>query len=158
MGNGFPVGVIITRREILEAFQKQTGFFSTFGGNPVAAAAGLAVLDVIEREQLMTNAFATGVVFRERLQQFAAAHPGFGEVRGHGLMLGVEVIDAGGAPAPRRTKRIVNGLREHGVLIGSEGPAGNVLKLRPPMCFGPEHVDRVMIALADVAATTGEDS
>jgi 4-aminobutyrate aminotransferase-like enzyme len=106
----------------------------------------------------MANAFSTGALFRERLQQFAAAHPGFGEVRGHGLMLGVEVVDAHGAPAPRRTKRIVNGLREHGVLIGSEGPAGNVLKLRPPMCFGPEHVDRVMIALGDVAAMRGDDS
>jgi 4-aminobutyrate aminotransferase-like enzyme/Ser/Thr protein kinase RdoA (MazF antagonist) len=158
VGNGFPVGVIITRRAILEAFQKQTGFFSTFGGNPVAAAAGLAVLDVLEGEQLMANALGTGAMFRERLQQFTVAQPGFGEVRGHGLMLGVEVIDPGGAPAPRRTKRLVNGLREHGVLIGSEGPAGNVLKLRPPMCFGPEHVDRVMIALEEVAATTGADS
>ena len=106
----------------------------------------------------MANALTTGELFRERLQQFAATHAGFGEVRGHGLMLGVEVIDSNGAPAARRTKRIVNGLREHGVLIGSEGPAGNVLKLRPPMCFGPEHVDRVMIALGDVAAMTGDDS
>ena len=152
VGNGYPLGVVITRRAILEAFQAQTGFFSTFGGNPVAAAAGLAVLDVLEREQLMANALATGGYFRRRLREFAAAHKGLGEVRGHGLLLGVEVIDGVGAPAPWRTKLIVNGLRERGVLIGSEGPAANVLKLRPPMCFGPEHADRVLAALGEVMA------
>lgn len=156
VANGYPLGVVVTRREILEAFQRKTGFFSTFGGNPVAAAAGLAVLDVMESEQLMSNAQATGDVFRQRLREFAAARRGFGEVRGHGLMLGVEVLDGGGAPAPQRAKRIVNGLRDNGVLIGSEGPDGNVLKLRPPMCFGPEHVERVHAALDAVVATVGE--
>ena len=160
VGNGYPLGVVITRRAILEAFQAQTGFFSTFGGNPVAAAAGLAVLEVLEREQLMANALATGGYFRQRLHEFAAVHKGLGEVRGHGLLLGVEVIDGVGVPAPRRTKLIVNGLRERGVLIGSEGPAASVLKLRPPMCFGPEHADRVLTALAEVMAdlAAGRDS
>ena len=75
-------------------------------------------------------------------------------------MLGVEVIDGVGAPAPRRTQLIVNGMRERGVLIGSEGPAANVLKLRPPMCFGPEHADRVLAAFAVVMAdpAAGRDS
>jgi 4-aminobutyrate aminotransferase-like enzyme len=150
VGNGYPLGVVITRRAILEAFQAQTGFFSTFGGNPVAAAAGLAVLDVLEREQLMANALSTGRYFHDRLQELARSRPGLGEVRGHGLMLGMEVLDPNGAPSGERTKRIVNGLREHAVLIGSEGPAGNVLKLRPPMCFGIEHADRVLAALAGV--------
>jgi 4-aminobutyrate aminotransferase-like enzyme/Ser/Thr protein kinase RdoA (MazF antagonist) len=154
VANGYPLGVVVTRREILEAFQKKTGFFSTFGGNPVAAAAGLAVLDVLESEKLTASALATGDRFRQRLREFAASHRGFGEVRGHGLMLGVDVIDGAGAAAPHRARRIVNGLREQGVLIGSEGPHGSVLKLRPPMCFGPEHVERVLAALEEVTATT----
>ncbi len=157
VANGYPLGVVITRREILEAFQAKTGFFSTFGGNPVAAAAGLAVLDVLDGEQLMANALSTGERFRQRLREFTAVQPGFGEVRGHGLMIGVEVVDAGGAPAPQRAKQIVNGLRERGVLIGSEGPGGNVLKLRPPMCFGAEHVDRVLVALGEVAGAADRD-
>jgi 4-aminobutyrate aminotransferase-like enzyme/Ser/Thr protein kinase RdoA (MazF antagonist) len=155
VANGYPLGVVITRREILEAFQRKTGFFSTFGGNPVAAAAGLAVLDVLEGEGLVANALATGDRFRALLRAFAASHAGFGEVRGHGLMLGVEVLDAAGTPAPARARRVVNGLREHGVLIGSEGPHAHVLKLRPPMCFGAEHAERVLAALASVVATVG---
>jgi 4-aminobutyrate aminotransferase-like enzyme len=152
VGNGYPLGVVITRRAILEAFQAQTGFFSTFGGNPVAAAAGLAVLEVLEGEQLMANALATGAHFRERLDELARAHACLGEVRGHGLLLGVEVIGTDGAPAPARARLLINGLRERGVLIGSEGPAGNVLKLRPPMCFAREHADRVVTTLAAVLA------
>lgn len=152
VGNGYPLGVVITRRAILEAFQAQTGFFSTFGGNPVAAAAGLAVLEVLEREQLMANALASGEHLRQRLLELAATQESLGEVRGHGLLLGVDVIDSKGAAAPRRAKRIVNGLRERGVLIGTEGPAGNVLKLRPPMCFAVEHAERVIAALGDTLA------
>ena len=152
VGNGYPLGVVITGRPILEAFQARTGFFSTFGGNPVAAAAGLAVLEVLEHEQLMANAHRTGAYFRNRLLELAQAQPWLGEVRGHGLLLGVEVIDAEGAPATARATLIVNGLRERGVLIGTEGPAGNVLKLRPPMCFGSEHADRVIAALSEALA------
>jgi len=82
----------------------------------------------------------------------AQSQRGLGEVRGHGLLLGVEVIDEQARPAPQRAKRIINGLRERGVLIGGEGPAGNVLKLRPPMCFGPEHAQRVTDTLREVLA------
>ena len=116
----------------------------------MAAAAGLAVLDVLEREQLVANALQTGSYFRTRLLELAQAQRALGEVRGHGLLLGVEVLDPDGAPSSARAKRIVNGLRERAVLIGSEGPGGNVLKLRPPMCFGIEHVDRVIAALGEV--------
>jgi 4-aminobutyrate aminotransferase-like enzyme len=141
VGNGYPLGVVITRRAILEKFQRDTGFFSTFGGNPVAGAAGLAVLDVLERERLAENARTTGGYFINRLRELAAKYDSVRGVRGCGLLIGVEVTDR------MLTKRLVNGLREHGVLIGSEGPLGNVLKLRPPMPFRPEHVDIVINAL-----------
>jgi len=144
VGNGYPLGVVITRRAILEKFQRDTGFFSTFGGNPVAGAAGLAVLDVLEREQLVDNARTTGSYFISKLRNLAAEFEAVRDVRGCGLMIGVEVTDR------VLTKRLVNGLRDRGVLIGSEGPLGNVLKLRPPMPFRPEHADVVVEALTAV--------
>lgn len=155
VGNGYPIGVVVTHREILERFQAQTGFFSTFGGNPVAAAAGLAVLNVIEHEQLMSNALQTGSYFRERLEQLAKRHEMLGELRGSGLLLGMEVLTSGRKPAPRRARAVVNDLRRRGVLIGSAGPQGHVLKLRPPIIFSREHVDYMIDALADVLANTG---
>jgi 4-aminobutyrate aminotransferase-like enzyme len=144
VGNGYPVGVVITRRSILEKFQRDTGFFSTFGGNPVAGAAGLAVLDVLEQEQLVDNARTTGSYFINKLCDLATKCDVVRDVRGCGLMIGVEVTDRA------LTKRLVNSLRDRGVLIGSEGPMGNVLKLRPPMPFRPEHVDFVIDALTAV--------
>jgi 4-aminobutyrate aminotransferase-like enzyme len=144
VGNGYPLGVVITRRSILEKFQRDTGFFSTFGGNPVAGAAGLAVLDVLEQEQLVDNARTTGSYFINKLCDLATKCDVVRDVRGCGLMIGVEVTDRA------LTKRLVNSLRDRGVLIGSEGPMGNVLKLRPPMPFRPEHVDFVIDALTAV--------
>jgi 4-aminobutyrate aminotransferase-like enzyme len=141
VGNGYPLAVVITRRALLEKFQRDTGFFSTFGGNPVAAAAGLAVLDVLDKERLVENARVTGEYFIRRLKELAQTHPAIRDVRGHGLMIGAELTDRA------TTKRVVNGLRERGVLTGSEGPLGNVLKLRPPMPFHMEHVEIVIDAL-----------
>ena len=152
VGNGYPLGVVITRRSLLEAFQKQTGFFSTFGGNPVAAAAGIAVLRVLQEEHLQENARSTGDYFRARLCEVAKAHPTLAAIRGSGLMIGVEVSNPDypddTAAAARLTRGLVNGLRRRGVLIGSEGPLANVLKLRPPLPFRPEHADIVIRALA----------
>jgi 4-aminobutyrate aminotransferase-like enzyme/Ser/Thr protein kinase RdoA (MazF antagonist) len=141
VGNGYPLGVVITRRAILEKFQRDTGFFSTFGGNPVAGAAGLAVLDVLARERLVDNARTTGDYFIARLRELAAKYECVKDVRGRGLLIGVEVTDR------VLTKQLVNSLRNRAVLIGSEGPNGNVLKLRPPMPFRPEHADIVIEAL-----------
>jgi 4-aminobutyrate aminotransferase-like enzyme len=148
VGNGFPLGVVISRRQLIEDFQEKFGFFSTFGGNAVAAAAGLAVLDVMEREQLMQNAHATGRYLYERLEALSSRHDALGAVRGAGLLLGLEVrgVDANAARAT--AKHIVNTLAaRHRVLIGSEGPGANVLKLRPPMSFCAEHADLLLAAL-----------
>jgi 4-aminobutyrate aminotransferase-like enzyme/Ser/Thr protein kinase RdoA (MazF antagonist) len=143
VGNGYPLGVVITRRAILEKFQRDTGFFSTFGGNPVAAAAGLVVLEVLEKERLVENARTTGDYFISKLRKLAEKHDAIKDVRGSGLLIGAEVADRVTA------KRVVNGLRQRGVLIGSEGPLANVLKLRPPMPFRTEHADIVIAALTE---------
>jgi 4-aminobutyrate aminotransferase-like enzyme len=153
VANGYPMGVVIANRALIEAFQAKFGFFSTFGGNPVAAAAGLAVLKVLDVEQLMDNAAATGGYLRAQLESVAARHECLGRVRGVGLLLGLEVQERDGSAAKLRTKRIVNALAsEFRILIGYEGPEASILKLRPPMPYRREHADLLVQAI-DAAAT-----
>jgi len=149
VGNGHPLGVVVTRREILKSFTDRTDYFSTFGGNPVSAAAGLAVLEVLEREGLQENARSTGAYFRQGVEALMARHAAIGDVRGTGLVMGVELVrdHKTQEPAPDWTRRVANLMREQGVLIGTEGPRRNVLKIRPPLCFGPEHADIAIEAL-----------
>jgi len=153
VANGYPMGVVVANRALIEAFQAKFGFFSTFGGSAVAAAAGLAVLKVLDAEQLMANAAATGSYLREQLESIAARHPCLGQVRGTGLLLGLDILGPDVAAAKRRNKRIVNALAsEFRVLIGYEGPHASILKLRPPMPFRREHADLLVHAI-DAAAT-----
>jgi 4-aminobutyrate aminotransferase-like enzyme/Ser/Thr protein kinase RdoA (MazF antagonist) len=149
VGNGYPLGVIVTRPEILDAFAEETGLFSTFGGNPVACAAGMAVLDVIEDEELLTNSLLTGDYLRASIRELMADHAWIGDVRGRGLLTGVELVRdrATLEPAIEETKRVLNLMRQNGVLVGSEGPYGNVLKIRPPLVFRREHADILIEAL-----------
>jgi 4-aminobutyrate aminotransferase-like enzyme len=156
VANGYPMGVVVARRELIEAFQKKYGFFSTFGGNAVAASAALAVLDVLERERLQANAADTGRYLRDRLGALASRHPCLGAVRGTGLLLGLEVKESAAGTPRQGAKRIINRLAtEARVLIGYEGPDASVLKLRPPMPFRPEHADRLMDALEEAASALG---
>lgn len=142
MGNGFPVGGVVTRPEILEAFCETTGYFNTFGGNPVAAAAGLAVLEVIEDEGLVENANKIGGYFRAGLRDIAVRHPSIGDVRGDGLFIGIEFSLPGTTdPDVVAASYAINALKERGVLIGAAGAYGNVLKVRPPLCFSRDNAD-----------------
>jgi 4-aminobutyrate aminotransferase-like enzyme/aminoglycoside phosphotransferase (APT) family kinase protein len=153
VGNGYPMGVVIADRRLIEAFQARFGFFSTFGGNPVAAAAGLAVLQVLDREQLVANARTTGAYLRQRLEILAGQHECLGRVHGAGLLLGLEVLGPNAHVVKKRTKEIVNSLASRArVLIGAEGPSANILKLRPPMPFLPEHGDLLVQAIDAAAA------
>jgi 4-aminobutyrate aminotransferase-like enzyme len=138
MGNGYPVAAVITRREIAERLAATTHVFSTFGGNPVAAQAALAVLDVIEDERLVENAAQVGSRLIGSLEQLGA------EVRGRGLLVGIELASADLA------ERVVNQLRDEGILIGRTGRDENVLKIRPPLVFGDEHADQLVTALRSV--------
>jgi 4-aminobutyrate aminotransferase-like enzyme len=153
VANGYPMGVVVANRALIEAFQAKFGFFSTFGGNAVAAAAGLAVLKVLDDEQLMANALDTGSYLRSRLESVAAGHDCLGQVRGNGLLFGLDVLGSDAPAAKRRNKLIVNALAsEHRILIGYEGPNASILKLRPPMPFRREHAD-LLVAAIDAAAT-----
>jgi len=142
MGNGFPVGGVVTRPEILESLCETTGYFNTFGGNPVAAAAGLAVLDVIEDEGLIENAKEIGAYVRSGLQALASRYPAIGDVRSAGLFIGIEFSLPGTTnPDPATASYVINALKERGVLIGAAGAYGNVLKVRPPLCFARDNAD-----------------
>jgi 4-aminobutyrate aminotransferase-like enzyme len=149
IGNGYPLGAVVTTRKILERFGTETDFFSTFGGNPVGCAAGIAVLDVIEREGLMENARVTGNYLREGLLGLMDRHNWIGDVRGMGLLIGVEFVRDRQTlvPAGAETERVLNHMRENLVLVGREGPHGNVLKIRPPLVFQNEHANILVDAL-----------
>lgn len=149
IGNGYPIGAVVTSRAILQRFEVETDFFSTFGGNPVGCAAGIAVLDVIEREGLMESARATGDYLRRGLSELMNRHDWIGDVRGRGLLVGVELVRDQGTlePAEAETRWVLNHMRENAVLVGREGPHGNVLKIRPPLAFRREHADILVNAL-----------
>jgi 4-aminobutyrate aminotransferase-like enzyme/Ser/Thr protein kinase RdoA (MazF antagonist) len=141
MGNGYPVAAVIARQELFDRLKAETEIFSTFGGNPVAARAALAVLDVIDDERLIENAKRVGEELMEALRESE-----IGDVRGRGLLVGVELESA------QRAEDVVNRMRDAGVLINRTGPRENVLKIRPPLVFSEEHVELLMAALA--AATS----
>jgi len=137
MGNAFPLAAVVTTREIAASFANGMEFFTTFGGNPVACAAGLAVLDVLRDENLQQNALAVGTQWIRELRELQAKHPLIGDVRGLGLFLGIDLVTdrETRAPATRQASHVVNRLREEGILAGTDGPHHNVIKLRPPLCF-----------------------
>jgi len=149
VGNGHPLGVVITTPEIMAAFLRETSFFSTFGGNNVSAAAGLAVLDVIEEERLIDNATEVGAYLKQGLKALMVKHDLIGDVRGIGLVVGIELVSDRRelTPAKAETKRLLDLTRDEGVLIGKEGFHGNILKLRPPIVFRREHADMTIAAL-----------
>ncbi len=157
MGNGFPVAALVARSEVLGAVAEETELFSTFGGNPVACAAALAVLAVIEEENLVTSAAEVGSYLREGLAKLADCHALIGDVRGEGLLLGVELVEDREtlAPAADQARAVAEAMRERGVLLGATGPAGNVLKIRPPLVFQREHADLLLQTLDGVLASTG---
>jgi 4-aminobutyrate aminotransferase-like enzyme/Ser/Thr protein kinase RdoA (MazF antagonist) len=154
IGNGHPLAAVVTTRAIAEAFDNGMEFFATFGGGPVACEVGLAVLDVVEREQLMSHAARVGSHLLAGFAELAARHPAIGDVRGRGLFLGVELVEdrASQRPATSLARRIKNRLREGGILIGTDGLADNVLKVRPPMPFSVADADRLLAAIDDALA------
>lgn len=140
MGNGFPMSGMATRPELLDSFCRDVGYFNTFGGNPVAAAAGRAVLDIIADEGLQQNALNVGQYLKQRLADLAETNAKIGAVRGAGLFLGVD-IERDGEPDARGAVRIIDALKERGILIGAAGPYANTLKVRPPLCLKREEAD-----------------
>jgi 4-aminobutyrate aminotransferase-like enzyme/Ser/Thr protein kinase RdoA (MazF antagonist) len=151
MGAGYPIGAVITRREISDRLACDYEYFSTFAATPAAAAAGLAVLDILEQQALPDQAARVGEYLRQRLRRLASSDARLGEVRGTGLMAGVDVLGhpETGAPADRRVfaRTLLDALRDHHVLAGLTGPQATVLKVRPPLIWREEHADQCVDAI-----------
>ncbi|HEV8600579.1 MAG TPA: aminotransferase class III-fold pyridoxal phosphate-dependent enzyme [Gemmatimonadales bacterium] len=149
IGNGHPLGAVVTTVEISRAFANGMEYFSTFGGNPVSCAAGLAVLDVIEDEGLQENARVVGAHLLAGLRELVARHAIAGDARGLGLFLGLELVRNRETlePAGEEASYVANRMRERGILLSTDGPFHNVLKLKPPLCFTRADADRVIETL-----------
>lgn len=143
MGNGIPIGAVIARRDLVEAFARHGRYFNTFGGTPVSIAAARAVLDIVRDEGLIENARVVGDYLRAGLGMLAGFHDSLGEVRGAGLFLGIDLVHES-VPDEGTTLLVVNELRHRGVLVGASGAARNTLKVRPPLCFSTGDADRFL--------------
>jgi 4-aminobutyrate aminotransferase-like enzyme len=155
MGNGLPIGAIAARSEVLDRFGRETRYFNTFGGNSVSIAAAAAVLDVIQDEDLIARASSVGSGLRSRIETAIVGRSAFGEVRGAGLYLGLDLIRDDERDPTAMASAFVNTMRNHGVLISATGVHGQTLKIRPPLVFTEGHVDAFMVAfgatMADLA-------
>jgi len=156
IGNGHPIGAVITTPEIAESFDNGMEFFSTFGGNNVSCAIGLAVLEVVEEEKLQSHALQVGERLISGLRDLQQRYDIISDVRGSGLFLGVELRN-GNAPATVEANEIVNRMREQGILLGADGPFHNVLKIRPPMPFSHADADLLISTLTETFLTGLQD-
>jgi 4-aminobutyrate aminotransferase-like enzyme len=156
MGNGHPLAATVTRRDLVDEFSQHAHYFNTFGGNPVSCAAGLAVLDVIEQENLQANALDVGLYLNEGLAELATRHKTIGDIRGDGMFKAIEmVVDRETRePAVSLASWIVNELRERHILAGSTGIDANILKLRPAMVFSKENADVFLQSFDEVLAAS----
>jgi 4-aminobutyrate aminotransferase-like enzyme/Ser/Thr protein kinase RdoA (MazF antagonist) len=161
IGDGHPMAAVVTTREVTDSFNNGMEYFNTFGGNPVSCAVGLAVLDVIESQDLRGNALTIGNYLMDAFRAMQTRYDVIGDVRGLGLFLGIELVTdrRTKAPATEFARAVSNGARRRGVLMGTEGPHDNVLKMRPPMIFSKRDADHLIAVLdetfADVTKTLG---
>lgn len=151
MGNGHPIGAVVTTTKIAESFDNGMEFFSSFGGNPVSCAIGEAVLDAIEEDQLQAHALNVGTYLKNTLLRMKDIYMEIGDVRGSGLFLGVELIHQNGGPNTDLAQIIKNELRKKFILVSTDGPYNNVLKIKPPLYFNYENslelIDQLKIIL-----------
>ena len=156
MGNGFPVAATVMTPEVVAEFGRDMRYFNTFGGNAVAIAAAQAVLDIVRDEGLQDNARVVGAHLQESLRSLASRHPAVSDVRGAGLFVALEFGLESYAAAEDLTLAVVNGLKEHHVLVGTAGIYNDALKIRPPLCFSREDADRFVTELDAVLTELGQ--
>lgn len=148
IGNGHPLGAVVTTPEIAAAFANGMEYFNTFGGNPVSCEIGLAVLDVLRDERLQERALRVGGRLKEGLARLSERHPIVGDVRGLGLFLGIELVRdrKGRTPAAPEAAYVVERMKDHGILLSTDGPDHNVIKMKPPLVFSESDADRAIAA------------
>ncbi len=148
MGNGLPLSGVAARSDLVNTFREHVRYFNTFASSPLQAAVGMAVLDVIEQEDLLANVTEVGGYLRNELRGLQERYDPLADVRGHGLFIGLEWIGGATAKTPDREGaiQVVNRLKHKGFLMGHAGALGNVLKIRPPLVFKREHADSFLTA------------
>ncbi|MDN5788376.1 aminotransferase class III-fold pyridoxal phosphate-dependent enzyme, partial [Pseudorhodobacter sp.] len=152
IGNGHPLGVVVTTRAIADAFAQGPEYFSTFGGSTLSCRIGKEVLDIVDDEGLMENAQQMGDCLMDGLRVLAQKHALIGDVRGFGLFIGVDLVTDRDSrePATLAADYVKNRMRDHRILIGCEGPADNILKIRPPLTVDAEAVEMILTVLDKV--------
>ena len=155
IGNGHPLGVLVTTKEIADSFAQGPEFFSTFGGSTLSCRIGKEVLDIVDDEGLQNNARVMGAKLMTGLKALEQEYTCVGDVRGMGLFLGLELINPDGSEASEICAYVKNRMRDHRILIGSEGPKDNILKIRPPLTIDHHDVEMILEALGQVLAELG---
>lgn len=156
MGNGVPVAAVAASRDLIERFRERSRYFNTFAASPLQAAAGMAVIDEIVDRGLVEQVAEVGSSMRGSLRELAAEHPAMGDVRGHGLFLGIDWVEPGTTePDVDGAARVVEAMKAHGMLMGKAGQFGNVLKIRPPIVFEHEHADLMIEAFTEAVVEAG---
>ena len=150
MANGHPIGAVVTNSEIAESFANGLEFFSSFGGNPVTCAIGDAVLDVIAEEGLQQHSKNVGDYLITLLKQLQKKYSELADIRGSGLFLGIEILNDDGKPGTQLASKIKNGLREQFILVSTDGPYDNVIKIKPPLSFTNTDVDILVKAIQSI--------
>jgi 4-aminobutyrate aminotransferase-like enzyme len=154
IGNGHPLAAVVCTEAVANSFANGMEFFNTFGGNPVSCAIGTAVLQTVKKEKLQENALEVGTFLKEQLLNLAKDFPIIGNVRGQGFFLGIELVDAQKKPLPIQTDYLINRMKDHRILMSSDGLDHNVLKIKPPLTFTKENAKEVIFYLHKIF---GED-
>lgn len=152
LGNGHPLAAVACTKEVAEKFANGMEFFNTFGGNPVSCAIGSEVIKVVKRQKLQAQALKVGSYLKSELKKLAMDYPIIGDVRGEGLFLGIELVDADMNPLAAQTDYLANRMKDHGILMSTDGPDHNVLKIKPPMVFTKENATELVFYLNKIFA------
>ena len=152
IGNGHPLAAVVCTEAVANSFANGMEFFNTFGGNPVSCAIGTAVLQTVKKEKLQENALEVGAFLKEQLLNLAKDFPIIGNVRGQGFFLGIELVDAQKKPLPIQTDYLINRMKDHGILMSSDGLDHNVLKIKPPLVFSKENAQQLLWYLRKILA------
>ena len=147
LGNGHPIAAVACTQEVADKFANGMEYFNTFGGNPVSCAIGTEVLRTVKREKLQENALEVGEYLKKELKKLAQYFPIIGDIRGQGLFLGIELVDTNLNPLAAQTDYVANRMKDHGILMSTDGPDHNVLKIKPPLVFNKENATELIVYL-----------
>lgn len=150
LGNGHPLAAVACTKEVANAFANGMEYFNTFGGNPVSCAIGTEVLRTVKREKLQKNAYEVGEFLKSKLKQLSNDFPIIGDVRGQGLFLGIELVDSNKKPLALQTEYLANRIKDHGILMSTDGPDHNVLKIKPPIVFTKQNAEELLFYLEKI--------